>query len=74
MKTDKQDAITIFNYGLDHWYRLKDYEAEESVYAELKLLEGSTVTHMRMRGERFGTDPSCGLLNAWDQNIIERLE
>mgnify|MGYP000766268593 FL=1 len=38
VKTDKQDAVTISNYGIDHWYRLKEYEPEESIYAELKLL------------------------------------
>lgn len=27
VKTDRQDAITISNYGIDHWYRLKNYEA-----------------------------------------------
>lgn len=51
VKTDKQDAITISNYGIDHWYRLKDYEAEESVYAELKLLGRQYRHYMRMRVE-----------------------
>ena len=27
VKTDKQDAITISHYGIDHWYRLKEYKA-----------------------------------------------
>ena len=51
VKTDKQDAITISNYGIDHWYRLKDYEAEESVYAELKLLGRQYRHYMRLRVE-----------------------
>ena len=51
VKTDKQDAITISNYGIDHWYRLKNYEAEESVYAELKLLGRQYRHYMRMRVE-----------------------
>ena len=51
VKTDKQDAITISNYGIEHWYRLKDYEAEESVYAELKLLGRQYRHYMRMRVE-----------------------
>jgi transposase len=28
VKTDKQDAIAISNYEIDHWYRLKNYEAK----------------------------------------------
>ena len=51
MKTDKQDAITISNYGIDHWYRLKEYEPEESIYAELKLLGRQYRHYMRMRVE-----------------------
>ena len=38
VKTDKQDAITISHYGIDHWYRLKEYKAQENIYTELKLL------------------------------------
>lgn len=37
-KTDKQDSITISNYGIDNWFRLKDFESSEEVYSELKLL------------------------------------
>ena len=51
VKTDKQDAVTISNYGIDHWYRLKEYEPEESIYAELKLLGRQYRHYMRMRGE-----------------------
>lgn len=49
VKTDKQDAITISNFGIDNWYRLKNYEAEESVYAELKLLGRQYKHYMKMR-------------------------
>lgn len=38
VKTDKQDAITISNYGIDNWYRLEEYEGTDETYAELKLL------------------------------------
>ena len=38
VKTDKMDSITIANYGLEKWFKLKRYEASESTYAELKLL------------------------------------
>ena len=38
VKTDKMDSITIANYGIEKWFKLKRYEASESTYAELKLL------------------------------------
>ena len=51
VKTDKQDAVTISNYGIDHWYRLKNYQAEERIYGELKLLGRQYCHYMRMRIE-----------------------
>jgi transposase IS116/IS110/IS902 family protein len=51
VKTDKQDAITISHYGIDHWYRLKEYEAQENIYTELKLLGRQYCHYMRMRVE-----------------------
>lgn len=38
VKTDKLDSITIANYGIEKWFKLKRYEASESTYTELKLL------------------------------------
>lgn len=38
IKTNKQDSITIANYGIDNWYRLKNHSATDEVYSELKLL------------------------------------
>lgn len=37
-KTDKLDAITIANYGIDKWFKLQKHEGDEETYAELKLL------------------------------------
>lgn len=51
VKTDRQDAITISNYGIDHWYQLKNYEADEGIYEELKLLGRQYRHYMRMRVE-----------------------
>lgn len=51
VKTDKQDAITIANYGIDHWYRLKPYELEQEIYGELKLLGRQYQHFMKMRIE-----------------------
>jgi Transposase and inactivated derivatives len=51
VKTDKQDAITISNYGIDHWFRLKNYESDTQVYEELKLLGRQYRHYMRMRIE-----------------------
>jgi len=38
VKTDKQDSITISNYGIDNWFRLENHKGSDEVYAELKLL------------------------------------
>lgn len=51
VKTDKQDAIAISNYGMDHRYRLKNYEAKGRIYEELKLLGRQYRHYMRMRVE-----------------------
>ena len=37
-KTDKLDSIVIANYGIEKWYKLQNYNNDEAVYAELKLL------------------------------------
>ena len=49
VKTDKQDAITISNYGIDHWFQLKNYEPDSRIYEELKLLGRQYQHYMRMR-------------------------
>ena len=51
VKTDKQDAITIANYGIDKWYHLSRYEMNEVIYDELKLLGRQYRHYMRMRIE-----------------------
>lgn len=51
VKTDKQDAITICNYGHDYWYQLKDYEAIGAIYEELKLLGRQYRSYMKMHIE-----------------------
>lgn len=38
VKTDKRDSISIANYGIDKWFNLRRFDAQEDVYAELKLL------------------------------------
>lgn len=37
-KTDKLDSIVIANYGIEKWYKLQNYDNDEAVYTELKLL------------------------------------
>ena len=48
IKTDKQDAKTIANYGLDNWYHLKNYVIGEDIYKELKLLGRQYAHYMRL--------------------------
>lgn len=51
VKTDRHDAVKIANYGIDNWYRLKDYNIGEEIYAELKLLGRRYAHYMKMRIE-----------------------
>lgn len=51
VKTDKQDAITISNYGIDHWFHIKNYEPDTRIYEELKLLGRQYRHYMRIRIE-----------------------
>ncbi|OJV22498.1 MAG: IS110 family transposase [Bacteroidetes bacterium 41-46] len=51
VKTDKRDSIAIANYGIDCWFRLKNYEVAESIYQELKILGRQYSHYMRMRIE-----------------------
>lgn len=51
VKTDKQDAVTIANYGIDRWYHLRSYEMSEGIYHELKLLGRQYRHYMQMRIE-----------------------
>lgn len=37
-KTDKLDSIKIASYGLDNWFHLKDYEASQEIYEQLRFL------------------------------------
>lgn len=76
VKTDKQDSITISNYGIDHWYRLKNYEIDAGIYGELKLLGRQYRHYMRMRVESVlelthlldYTMPGIkGLLKGWNE-------
>lgn len=50
-KTDKKDSIAIANYGIDNWFRLKNYEISEGIYEELKILGRQYSHYMRMRIE-----------------------
>lgn len=51
VKTDKRDSIAIAKYGIDCWFRLKNYEVAESIYQELKILGRQYSHYMRMRIE-----------------------
>ena len=37
-KTNKMDAVKIYNYGIYNWFRLIDYKVSDEIYSELKLL------------------------------------
>lgn len=37
-KTDKIDSRIIANYGIDHWFKMKEFQISGVIYEELKLL------------------------------------
>lgn len=47
-KTDKLDTLRIANYGIDHWFRLEDYQAPEAIYEELRVLGRQYYQYNRM--------------------------
>ncbi len=51
VKTDKQDAIAISNFGIAHWAHLKNFEIASSTYEELKLLSRRYAHYMKLRVE-----------------------
>lgn len=76
VKTDKKDSIAIANYGIDFWVRLKNYEMNEGVYQELKILGRQYSHYMRMKIESIQslahlldyTMPGIkGLLKGWNE-------
>lgn len=38
VKTDKKDAATIANYGIDNWFSIHECKCADETYAELKFL------------------------------------
>ena len=76
-KTDKRDSISIANYGIDNWYHLKEYQADEAVYSELKLLGRQYSHYMKLHIDSLHelthlldyTMPDIKrLLGSWDEN------
>ncbi|SDX99262.1 IS110 family transposase [Eubacterium barkeri] len=51
VKTDRQDAKAIANFGIDHWFQLINYTMEDATYSELKLLGRQYRHYMEMRVE-----------------------
>ena len=37
-KTDKLDSVRIANFGIDNWFKLKEYRPLDETYEELKIL------------------------------------
>lgn len=54
-KTDKLDSIKIANYGIDNWFRLKDYEASDEVYSQLRLLGRQYSHYINLRVQSLHT-------------------
>ena len=48
-KTDKLDAIKLAQYGIEKWLILKQYEKNEEIFEELKLLGRQYTNYIEMR-------------------------
>ena len=48
-KTDKLDAIKLAQYGLEKWHILQQYQENERLYEELKLLGRQYTNYIEMR-------------------------
>lgn len=49
VKTDKHDSVTIANYGIDNWYKIKDQTLTDDVYMELRMLGRRYYGYMEQR-------------------------
>ena len=47
-KTDTLDSVKIANYGLDNWFKLKDYQVSDDIYSELKILNSQYLSYMQL--------------------------
>ena len=63
-KTDKLDSIKIANYGIDNWYHLEKYEANEEKYEQLRFLGRQYAHYMKMR-----VDSKLALTNILDRTM-----
>ena len=48
-KTDKMDSIKIANYGIDNWFHLVDFQEEDEVYTELRLLGRQYLNYVSLK-------------------------
>ncbi len=47
-KTDKIDSRIIANYGIDHWFKMKEFQISGEIYEELKLLGQQYQHYMKL--------------------------
>lgn len=50
-KTDKMDSVRIANYGIDNWFKLKEYRPLDETYEELKILGRQYAHYITIRIE-----------------------
>jgi len=63
-KSDKLDAVKIAAYGLDRWMQLRNFDGEDAVYGELKLL-GRQYYHYN----RLAVEQKLALTNLLDRTM-----
>lgn len=50
-KTDKLDSVRIANYGIEHWFSLKQYQPLDKTYEELRILGRQYAHYITMKVE-----------------------
>ena len=73
-KTDKIDSRIIANYGIDHWFKMKEFQTSGEIYEELKLLGQQYRHYMKLHLLSLGIDPSFRFDHAWNKESSCKLE
>lgn len=50
-KTDKMDSVRIANFGIDNWFKLREFKPSDGSYEELKILGRQYSHYIKMKIE-----------------------
>lgn len=66
-KTDKIDSRIIANYGIDHWFKMKEFQTSGEIYEELKLLGQQYRHYMKLHLLDLTMPGIKNLLASWNE-------